>query len=126
MNFPYSNGKKWSDSILYVALILRPNMSSPAMIPLFEEKELDSLFAFSNSDEQMVQRLYGTRMDHPSNWKSLYSLLWKKIEPQLKGVRKVYYSPSGMLNRISFAALPINDTLLLTDKYEMVSGEQYP
>ncbi len=35
-------------------------------------------------------------------------------------LKKVYFSPSGLLHQISFSAIPCNDTMLLSDKYDLV------
>lgn len=35
----------------------------------------------------------------------LYNLIWKDIDPNLTDVKTVYYSPSGILNNVSFAGL---------------------
>ncbi len=50
---------------------------------------------------------------------SLYSLVFKPLLPFLKGIRKINYSPAGLLYRIAFHALPAGDSQLLIDKYEL-------
>jgi len=41
--FNYYNGKKQTDSILYIALVLRKDKAEPQLIPLFEKKQLEAL-----------------------------------------------------------------------------------
>ncbi|MBK7469159.1 MAG: hypothetical protein IPJ43_21570 [Saprospiraceae bacterium] len=36
-----------------------------------------------------------------SSSKTLYELIWQPLEPYLKGVNKIYFSPSGLLHRIN-------------------------
>ena len=43
------------------------------------------------------------------------------MEEELKGIKTIYFAPSGMLHRIAFAALPVgNKKEALSDKYKLV------
>jgi CHAT domain-containing protein len=50
----------------------------------------------------------------------LYHLVWQPFDQLLKGVKTVYYSPAGLINLISLAALPVNGTACLAEKYDLV------
>ena len=50
---------------------------------------------------------------------ALFQLVWKPLQPLLTEVRTVYYSPSGLLCRLSFAAIHADNGKLLTDKYNL-------
>jgi CHAT domain-containing protein/tetratricopeptide (TPR) repeat protein len=121
-SFPYYN-KHWTDSTLYCALILKKGMEFPVIVPLFEQKQLDSLLA---GDNAMPNSLYATRGvtayygDQLPNGQKLYNLIWKPLEKELQNVKTVYYSPSGSLHLISFAALPTDTAHYLCDKYNLV------
>jgi len=130
INFDFHN-KNWTDTTYYCALLLKPNNNYPEMIPLFTESEYNNCINYSNnlSSSNLVAQLYGKKrgtsvltsgIAHTNYADSLYSLIWNKIDPYLDGVETVYYSPSGLLHNISFSAIPYNDTLLLSDKYELV------
>ncbi|MBK9995199.1 MAG: CHAT domain-containing protein [Saprospiraceae bacterium] len=114
------------DSINYAALVLLPNDTSPHFIPLFEEKELNQLLSTSQSRRMdYVADLYHSSNDRGalpsgSSSKTLYELIWQPLEPYLKGVNKIYFSPSGLLHRINQNAVAINDQTLLSDKYDLV------
>ena len=130
ISFDYYN-KHYTDSTMYCALVLKKNSPYPEMISLFEEKQLDSLFVntknrddtenivfeqyrgLSNSrkDSIIVSKLY--------YGKKLYNLLWKPLEVSLKNMKTVYYAPSGKLNQVAFAAIPVDTTFLLSDKYNL-------
>jgi len=123
-SFNYFN-KHYTDSIMYCALVLKKDSKYPEMIPLFDEKQLDSLFVKSSSD---VNQLYTYRVtnlrkdtaERILNYGSkLYNLLWKQLEASLKNMKTVYYAPSGKLNQVAFAAIPVDSTLLLSDKYNL-------
>jgi CHAT domain-containing protein len=95
------------------------------MIPLFEEKQLDRLFVKSSSD---VNQLYTYRVtnlrkdtvERTLNYGAkLYNLLWKPLENSLKNTKTVYFAPSGKLNQVAFAAIPVDSAFLLSDKYNL-------
>ncbi len=125
VHFNYYN-KGNTDSIIYVALILLPNDSTPHFLPLFEERELNQLISISQSKRMdYVAEVYHSPNDRGTlpqdvQTKSLYELIWKPIEPYLKGVNKIYFSPSGLLHRINQNAIAINDQSFLSDKYDLV------
>ncbi len=48
-----------------------------------------------------------------------YRAFWKPIEAQLDRVTRVYVSPDGILNQISWAAIPTDESGLLTEKYDV-------
>ncbi len=49
----------------------------------------------------------------------LYKLIWEPLEPFLKGVKKISYSPAGKLYSVAFHALPVDSTTILMDKYQL-------
>lgn len=98
IHFNYYNPNP-TDSILYAALLLLPNDTTPHFIPLLEERQLQSLLNRPGlSDEIIVKDLYG-------NQPELAQLLWAPLEPWLRDVKTVYYAPSGLLHRINPAAI---------------------
>lgn len=119
-SFRYYGQNGITDSILYNALILTPKDSIPQSVFLCEEKQIMVLLKeigpnklYANSS--VLPGIEGLRGD------ILYNLLWKKIEPYCKNVSTIYFSPSGILSRIAFAALPVPGTkLALCKKYKMV------
>ncbi len=127
-SFNYHDGKRWTDSTYYVALVLRKNDEYPKMIYLCEEKQLDSLLnQATGSYAQKTEQLYSTRgviingTTQPQQLASeLYDLIWRPIDSLLNGISTVYYSPSGLLHKISFAAITALDSMCLLDKYKLV------
>jgi CHAT domain-containing protein/Tfp pilus assembly protein PilF len=118
---------KSKDSILYAALILKPGETLPQFIPLFEEKELDHLLnANQERKADYVNELYA-RADRGivklgSEKKSLYDLIWAKIEAAgLEDIKTVYYSPSGVLHRLNLGAIAIDEETILSDRYNLVA-----
>lgn len=127
-SFDFYDGKRWTDSTYYVALVLRKNDRYPQMIYLFEEKQLDSILnQTSGNDFQKTTQLYANRgiiingnVQSRDLSSKLYELIWMPIEPILKDVSSVYFSPSGLLHKISFAAISTTDSMCLADKYKLI------
>jgi tetratricopeptide (TPR) repeat protein/CHAT domain-containing protein len=70
----------------YMALVVRPYYEYPKLVKLGEESNIRN--AAQNKD-----------------FSSLYDLVWKDLDTLLVGVQKVYYSPVGELNKVSFSSL---------------------
>ena len=120
VNFPQK-----TDSIMYAALVVVPELEQPKFIPLFEEKSLDSLLnSKSERKADYVNSLY-TLVDRgavsvEAPQKSLYEVLWKPLEKELANVKTIYFSPSGLLHRINLDAIPISETETLADRYNLI------
>ncbi|MBK7408905.1 MAG: CHAT domain-containing protein [Saprospirales bacterium] len=106
--------KKETDSTLYAALLLKPGMAQPQLIPLFEEKALDKLLQTRGERRaDYVNNLYTIpdRGLQPvganSAPQTLYELLWQPLEKALAGSQTVYFSPTGLLHRLNIGAIPI-------------------
>ena len=120
IRFPLYNNSKWTDSILYAALVLLGRDSVARFIPLFEEKQLQRLLkhaATAANDLLAVERLYSPKSRGLTD--SLYRLIWQPLEPCLQGIHSVYYAPAGLLHRIAFQALQTDSTHRLIDKYQL-------
>jgi CHAT domain-containing protein len=108
VDFDFYNGKRFTDSIYYIALLLRKDKPEPQLINLFEKEQLDSILNNNDINSLYTQNIF------------LYRLIWKPLEKYLSGISKVYFAPTGNLFKISFAALPVNDKEVLSDKYQLV------
>jgi len=112
----HSFNKKFTDSVMYCALIVRPGYIYPELVPLFEEKQLNEILnkMTSNRGVQMLEQPITIEKS-----RVLYDLIWCPIEAEMKGVKKIYISPSGLLNKVSFAALTNKDGKFLFDIYNL-------
>ena len=126
IHFNFLDGKRLTDSIFYYALVLRKDYKYPKAIYLFEEKELKKELKKNKISRKRINNLYATRSFHTfeipikKDFTKIDSLIWLPIEKELNGVKKVYLSLSGLLNKVSFASIPYGDSLLLSDKYEII------
>ncbi|MEJ7680987.1 MAG: CHAT domain-containing protein [Segetibacter sp.] len=106
--------KKWTDSTMYAAIVLLPDDSTPHFVPLFEERQLQSLLISSSKQVNTaagINKLYGKD--------SLYQLVWKPLEKHFIGVNTIYFAPAGLLHRIAFQALRTDPSHLLIDNYQI-------
>ncbi len=111
-NFRYNR-----DSVFYCALIIRKDSEYPQMIKLFEEKQLKSLLNdLKENNEYAVASVYGSKQVTKTK---LYDLIWKPLEGYLKGIEIINYSPSGLLHKVSFAALSNSEARYLVDNYKL-------
>lgn len=114
ISFPYGNKK---DSVVYCALIVTPQSIQPEMIMLFEESQIDSIINPEGKNNlSFVNGLYGLK---ESANESLYQIIWKPIEPFLKNYKTVYYSPDGILHKVSFSAMGTGKNVFLCDNYNL-------
>jgi len=95
---------KFSDTIIYCALLLKKDIENPLWIPLFKENDLLELSKREKniSDLEFTQQLYSEKGPN------LYDLIWKPIEKELDEISTIYYAPTGTLHQISFAAVPVS------------------
>jgi len=123
-SFELYNGIK-QDSIIYGAYILHKDDSVPVFVPLCEEKQLQRLWdSAGTTATSIVNKFYrGLGLENKSAagtlGSELYKLIWQPLEPYLKGVKKVCYSPAGKLYSIAFHALPVDSSSVLMEKYEL-------
>jgi len=123
VSFHFYN-KHWTDSVIYAAFILRSQDSVPQFVSICEEKQLQPFFSKTGSASDIIRSIYRSEPADEEDNKvsladSLYSIVWKPLLPYLNGITKINYSPVGLLNRIAFHALPVSDSILLIDKYEL-------
>ncbi|HEY6062352.1 MAG TPA: tetratricopeptide repeat protein, partial [Chitinophagaceae bacterium] len=116
--------KDMTDSIIYAAFILKKQDTVPSFVPLFEEKQLIKLTGKAgNTSKVFINNLYpGTTKganDTATISGKLYHLIWQPIEPYLKGVKKISYSPAGKLYNIAFHALATDTASILGDRYQL-------
>lgn len=116
-------GQIRSDSIIYAAYILNKNDSLPVFVSLCEKKQLqkllDSAGKTTTSIVNSFYRGFEIRSSTSALGRQLYQLIWAPLEPYLKGVKKISYSPAGELYGIAFHVLPVDSSTLLMDKYQL-------
>lgn len=99
-------GKK-TDSIMYVAYLYNAKSKNPKMIPLFEERELKKILSNNKSPNVLYRNA------------ALYNLVWKPLSTCIRKNATVYFSPSGLLNQLSFSAISTHNNVLI-NSYNLI------
>jgi CHAT domain-containing protein len=86
----------------YCAVILKRGYDYPHIIPLCKESELNVL-------EQ--DKLYEST--------SIYNLIWRPLEEELKGIKNIYFAAERELHKIGIEYAPISDTENIGDKHNL-------
>jgi CHAT domain-containing protein len=94
------------DTLYYAALVLRSDFSSPDFsIVLIETQLAQLLEKKGHADSVYFNSLYD---NETNNGKLLNVLVWRPLDSILKGVKTIYVAPTGLLNKINLAAIPLN------------------
>jgi CHAT domain-containing protein len=107
--------KKLTDKNNYAALVLRYGMETPVWVNLCEETDLAEFFKKLDGKDSKEQ----ARILYEEDGLALYALVWQPLEKILEGAKTVYYSPSGLLYKISFNAIPAKEGALLSSVYDL-------
>lgn len=86
----------------YCAVILKKGYEYPHIIPLCGESQLEDL------DKE---DLYETD--------SIYNLIWKPLELELKGIKNVYFAADRELHKIGIEYVPMPEGGIIGDKYNL-------
>ena len=119
VSFQYKAPEQWTDSIFYAAYIINPNDTIPKFVTVFEEKQLQQLLKnyHGNSGRSTIKK---DSTGFANADIALYNLIWKPLLPYLKNATVFYNLPSGLLHKISFAALTDSSSnKQLIDNYEI-------
>jgi CHAT domain-containing protein/pterin-4a-carbinolamine dehydratase len=98
-----------SDTIKYVALILRKGWQYPRMISLFRKDQIQE-FIKQDKDKVYTNGYVG---------KQLKKLIWSPLEEVISEGDNVYFSASGILHQLAIENLPANETQTLSEIYHL-------
>ena len=94
-----------TDSTIVAALTLRKDDPAPKFIPLFEQSQIEALddspaLKRNTRDESKFRRtMHFIRPEFTD-------LIWKPLQEELNGIRRIYFSPAGILHSIGIEYLP--------------------
>lgn len=94
-NFPSYKNYGLTDSIYYVALIVKKNSKEPEMVLLTNGNEL----------EKRSIKIYRNSILYKIKDNKSYNNFWAKVQTHLKGIKKVYFSPDGIYNQVNLNTL---------------------
>ncbi len=104
----YKNG--WTDSVIYLAFIIRPQQQKPEYVVLGNGKDMEG---------REIKFYMNSIMSGSDNLRS-YNIFWKPLDAKLKSVRKVYVVPDGIYHNINLNTLynPVSGKYL-SDEYAL-------
>lgn len=86
----------------YCAVILRNGYNNPHIIPLCKESQLAELDR---------EDLYKTD--------SIYNLIWRPLEEELRGVKNIYFAADRELHKIGIEYAPVSDIDNISEMYNL-------
>ncbi|HOY30373.1 MAG TPA: CHAT domain-containing protein [Bacteroidales bacterium] len=108
IRFNYFNGLEYTKIIKYCALIILPQKRFPLMVELATEGEII----------KQIPYIWKTDFPDLNNLQKLYDLIWEPIDIKIKGVKTIYYSPTGVLLYVPFNSIITRNNTLLGNEYE--------
>jgi CHAT domain-containing protein len=95
--------------VSYVAMVLKKGMAAPKLVVLDKGTQLEG------RSMEFYKRAATNRIPDDIS----YGIFWSKIDPELSGVKTVYFSPDGAYNKININTLKGPDGFLI-NKYNVV------
>lgn len=93
------------ENVHYSVSILRAGSAYPVYIPMCVEKDLKAILTIEGRDKKAaINSLYSFEFKGSQLFKEIIA----PILPHIKGCKRIYISPSGLLHQINFSAIPIN------------------
>lgn len=123
VSYPFYRNNVYTDSTQYAAILISKT-GTPKFIQLGTEKKLTFFMNnnSTNSKEVNIHRLYRSRLKKGNDnfiGDSVFNLVWQPLMPYLKNVKTVSFAPDGLLHKIAFNALPISQTKVLLDTFQL-------
>ncbi|HVO60821.1 MAG TPA: CHAT domain-containing tetratricopeptide repeat protein [Terriglobales bacterium] len=129
VRFDFYDGKKWTRTCKYVALIVTAKSTQPQFVVLGDAKELEGdplrdyrLRVGINENRAIpgVNVMGAQSEKYPAiPTTSFYESFWQPLESVIGGVRRVYVSTDGVLNQVALGVAPDNAGHLLMEKYDL-------
>lgn len=115
IHFDYHNGKDWTDSVLYYAVIIKKKQDLVKLVALSPQKMIQDVLNINIT--QQSQSYINSSLTN----KELYQLIWAPLEGELTDAKRIYISPSGLLHQVSFAALKNREGSYLVEQFELLN-----
>lgn len=94
----------------YAAYIIKKEQKHPLLVNMFTKEEVDNLI-----ENRPMDVLYSD-----SHSEIVMDLFWNRVKSYAQEGGTVYYVPSGIIHQIAIESLPMNDNVILSDKYNFV------
>lgn len=110
VSYNYYN-KKWTDSIMYGAFVIKKDSKFPKFISLFEEKQLTTLLVKGTNQAEAINKQYSNL--------EISNLFLKPLDAELKNIKTIYLTPTGVAHQINFKALPLQSNKTFGESYDV-------
>ena len=111
LRFDFDDAAARTRKPLYVALVLTPDSTAPALVTLGDVASLEA-------EPLRAYRASLAPAAHPDS-KKFYEAFWKPLEPAIGSATHIYLSPGGALDQISFGVVTASDGKPLAEKYDL-------
>lgn len=122
--FDFNDGNGWTQKSYYAALIITPEMKiAPAFVLLGDAGTLecgpinDYRRLIGKNPSCVACSTDPNRASTAPFTPTFYDAFWKPLEPALGDAKRIYISPDGVLNQVSFAVVPDDSGKPLIEKY---------
>jgi len=129
VRFRFHDGKKWTDTYKYVALVVTPDeKEAPAFISLGDAADLEAdplrdyrlrVGLNESGTVRGVAVKEEAQKPSPPPKITFYDAFWKPLESALGNAKRIYLSPDGALNQVALGDVPADDGRLLMEKYDL-------
>src|SRR6267142_289724 len=120
VRFPFHDGRKWTDSAHYAALVITPASELPALVSLGEASELERDAVKKDYRQLVESKVAGYSLGSETIPGQLfYDAFWRPLEPLLSDAKTLYVSPDGLLDQISLGVIPAENGEPLLAKYDL-------
>jgi CHAT domain-containing protein len=117
IRYPLEIGNDYSP-IAYSALIVKKDSKQPELVSLFLEEDLEKILGRTSANNiSFVNEVYGKKEGADQE---IAKHIWEPIKESLKGIKKLYYAPDGLLHKVAFSAIKTNENEFLCDRFELV------
>lgn len=102
---------------VYCAILLLPGQKNPELFELFTEIQITEILGNNpGSNYNYISSVYGKKNDPTSK---IAPLVINPLLAKLGNTTQLFYSPAGILNRLSFAAIKIGENKFLSDRFKL-------
>jgi CHAT domain-containing protein/antitoxin component YwqK of YwqJK toxin-antitoxin module/tetratricopeptide (TPR) repeat protein len=120
-DFDDASIRKW-----FMGAIVVKAGSSPVWVKLSSEEFLSQIFSKrpGETDRDHIDRLYlfpelaEDSLLYQGNL--LFDSIWKPILPELESVKRIYFTPDGVLNQLNLSAIPTPSNIWIGMQYDMI------
>ena len=128
VRFRFHDGRKWTEVFYYIALVLTPTTTAaPEFIVLGNAESLEGapLAEYRRAVASPDENVSKPAIENPAGKSAAatpatsYQAFWQPLERALRGARRIFISPDGVLNQLAFGLVPDDSGQLLVDRYDL-------